>query len=307
MLSATCHCGAVRIHIPRKPRSLTNCNCSICRRYGVLWAYYRDAEVKLETLKVTGPGGVSLDATGVHYAAEVPVDGEFVDAIARIGADRARISGFEYGPVRYDVSFRHLHGPTLAALTRELRRVTEKQTRSSDPAAALAMFDDPALQSAFRQLLLAKPRLVIDQISASTPQGPFSIKGEAHFTDLHSSDLSGPSFMLLLTKLEAQADISVPASWATMAGSRVLPKDPDAAAAEASGEMNVDELGPQAQAGESGAQALVAEEQPAPAPGAAELDELVRRGFVKRDGQLVTTHVEFRQGKLLLNGRSFGE
>ncbi len=24
----------------RRPRRLTDCNCSICRRYGALWAYY---------------------------------------------------------------------------------------------------------------------------------------------------------------------------------------------------------------------------------------------------------------------------
>src|SRR6185369_13159675 len=41
MLTATCHCGSVRVEIPRRPRSLTQCNCSICRRYGTLWAYYR--------------------------------------------------------------------------------------------------------------------------------------------------------------------------------------------------------------------------------------------------------------------------
>ena len=46
MLSATCHCGTVRIEIPRRPRSLTNCNCSICRRYGTLWAYYPASEVR---------------------------------------------------------------------------------------------------------------------------------------------------------------------------------------------------------------------------------------------------------------------
>jgi len=27
------------------PVELTSCNCSICRRYGVLWAYYREGEV----------------------------------------------------------------------------------------------------------------------------------------------------------------------------------------------------------------------------------------------------------------------
>lgn len=47
MLSATCHCGAVKVEVPRRPRSLTNCNCSMCRRYGVLWAYYKDKDVKL--------------------------------------------------------------------------------------------------------------------------------------------------------------------------------------------------------------------------------------------------------------------
>ncbi len=45
MLSAICHCGAVRIEVPRKPETLTDCNCSICRRYGTLWAYYKRSEV----------------------------------------------------------------------------------------------------------------------------------------------------------------------------------------------------------------------------------------------------------------------
>ena len=47
MITGTCHCGAVRVELPRKPRSVTNCNCSICRRYGTLWAYYKAAEVHI--------------------------------------------------------------------------------------------------------------------------------------------------------------------------------------------------------------------------------------------------------------------
>jgi len=47
MLSSTCHCGVVRIDVPRKPRRLTSCNCSICRRYGTLWAYYDHADVRI--------------------------------------------------------------------------------------------------------------------------------------------------------------------------------------------------------------------------------------------------------------------
>jgi hypothetical protein len=40
MLRATCQCGAVVLEVDRKPESLTICNCTICRRYGTLWAYY---------------------------------------------------------------------------------------------------------------------------------------------------------------------------------------------------------------------------------------------------------------------------
>ena len=47
MPTATCHCGAVKVEVPREPETITDCNCSICRRYGVLWAYYKDSEVTL--------------------------------------------------------------------------------------------------------------------------------------------------------------------------------------------------------------------------------------------------------------------
>lgn len=52
---ATCHCGAVRIHVPRAPRTVTRCNCSICRRYGALWAYFAAGSVRIEA----PPGGLA--------------------------------------------------------------------------------------------------------------------------------------------------------------------------------------------------------------------------------------------------------
>jgi len=47
MLKTTCHCGAIRIQIPGHPSEVTNCNCSICRRLGTLWAYYDVGTVKI--------------------------------------------------------------------------------------------------------------------------------------------------------------------------------------------------------------------------------------------------------------------
>jgi hypothetical protein len=54
-ISATCHCGAVRIHVARAPTTLTSCNCSICRRYGALWAYFGASSVRVEA----PPGGLA--------------------------------------------------------------------------------------------------------------------------------------------------------------------------------------------------------------------------------------------------------
>lgn len=47
MFNASCHCEAVRIEIEELPATVTECNCSICRRYGALWAYYTQDQVSL--------------------------------------------------------------------------------------------------------------------------------------------------------------------------------------------------------------------------------------------------------------------
>ncbi|MBX3160020.1 MAG: GFA family protein [Deltaproteobacteria bacterium] len=46
-ITGACLCGAVQLAAARRPRSLTQCNCSVCRRYGTLWAYYRRSAVTI--------------------------------------------------------------------------------------------------------------------------------------------------------------------------------------------------------------------------------------------------------------------
>jgi hypothetical protein len=45
MITGKCHCGAVRLRAAFAPRSVGECNCSICSRLGVLWAYYDPVDV----------------------------------------------------------------------------------------------------------------------------------------------------------------------------------------------------------------------------------------------------------------------
>jgi hypothetical protein len=52
MTTASCHCGAVHIDVAHEPRGLTQCTCSICRRYGALWAHYTQKTVRV----LSGPG-----------------------------------------------------------------------------------------------------------------------------------------------------------------------------------------------------------------------------------------------------------
>lgn len=56
----SCHCGGVHVAISEQPQELISCNCSLCRRVGGLWAYYRPDQVQ-----VTGPtvGYVQGDRT----------------------------------------------------------------------------------------------------------------------------------------------------------------------------------------------------------------------------------------------------
>lgn len=48
MVTASCHCGQVTLEIDTAPTEVTDCTCSICRRYGVLWAYYSPAQVQIK-------------------------------------------------------------------------------------------------------------------------------------------------------------------------------------------------------------------------------------------------------------------
>ncbi|MDP1873537.1 GFA family protein [Phenylobacterium sp.] len=49
MLKGTCHCGQSHWTLEGDPGSATACNCTLCRRYGALWAYdYEDERISLD-------------------------------------------------------------------------------------------------------------------------------------------------------------------------------------------------------------------------------------------------------------------
>lgn len=65
MIEGSCHCGAVRWQLEQTPEAATVCNCTVCRRYGVLWAY----DYEGEGIRVSGAtrAYVRGESLGFHF------------------------------------------------------------------------------------------------------------------------------------------------------------------------------------------------------------------------------------------------
>ncbi|MEM8767757.1 MAG: GFA family protein [Pseudomonadota bacterium] len=48
MIRGSCHCGQVRFSLESHRDFLTDCNCSVCRRYAALWLHCNREDVELE-------------------------------------------------------------------------------------------------------------------------------------------------------------------------------------------------------------------------------------------------------------------
>lgn len=48
MLILSCHCGLVGVRTSKRPDFINECNCSLCRKTGAIWAYYHPDEVLID-------------------------------------------------------------------------------------------------------------------------------------------------------------------------------------------------------------------------------------------------------------------
>ena len=62
MLRAACHCTAVRFEVADVPPWVLDCSCTLCRRYGAIWAYPEPGNVTF----VSGPDATDTYTWGDH-------------------------------------------------------------------------------------------------------------------------------------------------------------------------------------------------------------------------------------------------
>lgn len=144
----------------------------------------------------------------ISYDASIPVNGDFIDVIGKIGIETAQIEAQNYGPAHYDFSLRHLHARTTAELYKALMKWYADSARlptneSGNPLNGMEVLREPALA-----LLKYSPEFHIDRISFKSPQGEANISASAKLGALQPEELANP--FLLLGKLDVNANLTIP-------------------------------------------------------------------------------------------------
>lgn len=145
----------------------------------------------------------------LSYDASIPVNGEFIDLIGKVGVESAQLGEQNFGPAHYDFSLRHLHARSTATLYQAMMKwYADPAHRTAQgrakPFQGIEVLREPALA-----LLQYSPEFHLDRISFNSPQGEAKISAEAKLGALQADELSNP--LMLIGKLDAHAELALPA------------------------------------------------------------------------------------------------
>lgn len=205
----------------------------------------------------------------VTYDISMPINGEFLDMGAKLGAASVLVDKQDYGPVHYDLSFKRLHARTTAKLYRAMMKMYSDpaaMTQNPNPGEMLAPLAEPAME-----LLKYNPEFAIDRISFKSPQGEARVSGHVKLKDAKPEDLANP--MMMLAKLDAGADLELPEAFLAEIG---------AAKAQSPEEKQMQQQ-----------------------MFAAQLEALSGEGYVTRANGLLKAKIAFQSGQLTVNGKPF--
>jgi uncharacterized protein YdgA (DUF945 family) len=228
--------------------------------------YVGDSDLKLARADIDGGNGSDFQLTGLSIRGTSAADGQFVDIGVDMSADQAKTQKLSFSKAVYSLRLSHLHGDSLASLTRALRQVRA----NSAPAAVTAAPSAAATRDAFNQygveILVRDPVVEIPRMGFAMPEGEFQLSAKLAAHDIKREDLSGPAgFMALAPHLEAAVDVRMDAALLE----KLMASDPSA-----------DQH-------------------------SAQLAKLEQQGLIKRTGGTLTLQLSYRAGKLTINGQPY--
>jgi uncharacterized protein YdgA (DUF945 family) len=231
--------------------------------------------------------GGTMTMNGLNYDFDTTATDDYVDTVAKIGLDSLSAAAFNANDMHYDFSLRHIHGPTYAALTEQLREAYAA-TLNGD------IKDPQKILEPFKQfgatLLEHNPEFVIDRIGVKMPEGAAQISGKVSLPGFVHSDLNA-SPLALLAKLEATFDIAIDEGFLNRNWGSPTP----AALAVATTEPGVIAAGAVEPATPSRLQAMQLQ-----------MTLFEQQGYITRQGSKLSSHLEFRHGALMVNGKPMG-
>lgn len=152
--------------------------------------------------------GQALLVKQVIYDASIPVNGEYIDLIGKIGVETAQLGDQNYGPAHYDFSLRHLHARSTADLYKALMKWYADPARLAAKEADSQLKSMEPLREPALALLKYSPEIHVDRISFKSPQGEAQISASAKLGALQPEELANP--FLLIGKLDINADLRLP-------------------------------------------------------------------------------------------------
>ena len=204
----------------------------------------------------------------ITYDVQMPVAGDYMDFVAKMGANAIQVGEQNYGPAYYDFSLKHLHAHKLMTLSRGFMALySQPEIFADQDQLRKAMVP---LAAPFFDLLADGPVFSIDRMAFRTANGEASFNASIKLADPKPDDFSNP--LMLLAKLDASAAMALPTSLVdTLLGS-----------------------------GDSKEEAPLAQQNAANT-----LERFKQQGYVTVENNLLKTSVTFKNGQLQVNGKPF--
>ena len=171
--------------------------------------YIGDMSVTLKGLNVqpVASGASQAKPVSMSGLSEVVHAGrkdDLIDFNVKFGIASLDVTTVKLSDLHYDFGLNHLHGPSVAAFVRLMRK-----SFAEDPTASANAMATEGRRIGI-EILKHDPELVIDRISFAMPEGDAKFSGRAHVVGFDASDIDGPSGpAVLLQKIDAEVDFSI--------------------------------------------------------------------------------------------------
>jgi uncharacterized protein YdgA (DUF945 family) len=225
--------------------------------------YIGRSEIHLGSVTAREPSGTALSIKGVGLQSDTGLNAGYIDQYVSLSAERADVAQFSLTHVGYEQTLSHLHAGSLAALVAALRDAQRELPSGPPTRVQTARAQTTAFSRYGLALAVHEPVLNIERFGFIAPEGEFRLSAKLAIPGLSQQELQGPAAMAaVMMHLDASAELHIDAP--------LLDKLLQA----------------------SGKRELVG----------AQLEQLEHQGYLRRDGNALTTSLAFHAGALTING-----